>query len=166
MRRRPGKPIEPIEDRFWRYVTRASDAECWPWTGATTKRGYGMLPAGDRNAGERRNNMAHRISWALAHGPIPEGMDVCHSCDNPPCVNPAHLFIGTRADNMRDCARKGRSCKGERNGQAKITAADVRDIRRLRAQGEKLLPLARRYGLTEGTVCNIANGKSWKELEG
>lgn len=106
--------------RFWRKVTKDGPipkhmlhlGPCWLWTGGTFDAGYGSF--WDAEAGNDRG--AHRVSWELARGPIPEGLWVLHRCDTPPCVNPAHLFLGTSADNMRDAATKGRTARGDRNG--------------------------------------------------
>jgi len=93
----------PLANRFWPKVRKGD--ECWEWIGARGARGYGKMTAGPRGSGHVR---AHRVSWELAFGPVPDGLWVLHTCDNPPCVRPDHLWLGTRLDNMRDCARKGR----------------------------------------------------------
>lgn len=113
---------------------------------------------------------AHRFSYELHNGPIPEGMFVCHSCDNPPCVNPAHLWIGTHLDNMRDCAEKDRTgsyehYKGEAHGWHKLTNDDIREIRKLRASGVKEREVAKRFGVCRNTIGNIISGRSWSHVD-
>lgn len=112
----------PPEVRFWNRVDKDGPViyehlgKCWVWMGKLSRDGKGYGGLG--NATKRRKNMpVHRYSWRLHHGKIPAGMCVCHKCDNPPCVNPDHLFLGTYADNIADCVRKGRQAKGERNGR-------------------------------------------------
>lgn len=105
---KPGIKPRPVADRFWPKVAVAGPDECWLWKAQITPAGYGQIGVGSLSDGTRGYALAHRMSYELAHGPIPHGMFVCHRCDVRNCVNPAHLFVGTHSDNMRDCSRKGR----------------------------------------------------------
>jgi hypothetical protein len=97
--------IRPLEERFWEKVAKGDG--CWLWTASLGSTGYGQICVRDEK-GQYRQTKAHRVSWILTNGPIPGGLQVLHKCDNPPCVNPDHLFLGTAIDNMRDMAAKGR----------------------------------------------------------
>jgi hypothetical protein len=163
-----GEFTEDDERRFWSGV-RAS-MECWEWTRGKTRLGYG------RFAFRRRTERAHRVAYVLRVGPIPEGMCVCHRCDNPSCVRPSHLFLGTTQENTADKVAKGRHFtgdpvsyerrpRGERHPMAKIGEADVFEIRRARRAGVSLNALAARYGITKAAVRFAAIGKSWAHLK-
>jgi len=141
---------------------RRGPAECWPWQGALSRDGYGSFSAGGTKL------IASRVAWVFAHGDPDPKLKVCHRCDNPRCVNPAHLFLGTSADNQRDCAEKGRSRltdhRGSRNPGAKLTAEDVLEIRRRRGAGELQATLAKAFGVAESTVFALLRGQTWASL--
>jgi hypothetical protein len=116
-----------------------------------------------RLAPDRR---AHRVAWILANGPIPPGLFVCHRCDNPPCCNPAHLFLGTPGDNARDRNRKGRHGQpvGESNPYSRLTNAAVREIRRQVAAGRSQRAIGHDFGISQVMVCHIVKGRHWAHV--
>ena len=130
---------------------------CWLWTGANS-RGYGTL----RVAG--RSYLATRLMWAWTVGPIPEGMYICHRCDNPPCVNPDHLFVGTPAENNADAVSKGRVPSPSQRRNVKLNEATVSLIRRRHAAGERSVALAEEYGISRDHVSRISRGARWKAV--
>lgn len=161
--------MKTIEERFWPKVDfsgAAAGSACWEWTGHRLPKGYGLLGRGGRRGGMI---YAHRLSWELHFGPIPGGLFVLHKCDNPPCVRPEHLFLGDVVDNGQDMSRKGRwknqDPKGERNGMAKLTAAQVAEIRALVRPNRPHWgreALARKYGVSGQMIYFILNGTNWK----
>jgi len=146
-------------DRLWNRTNRESG--CWIWTGCKNADGYGTISVNGKM------HMAHRLSWELTNGPIPNGLFVCHKCDNPSCINPEHLFLGTNKDNMQDKVKKGRKngggpARGERNGSAKITKADVLEIRKLHANGISGRKIADKFGISDSQVFRIILNQCWK----
>lgn len=146
------------ETRFWGQVDKRAPDECWPWTGCTRK-GYGTIHVNGQSVG------AHRYSYELKYGPIPDGLFACHSCDTPGCCNPGHLFLGTIGDNTRDAYRKKRMPYGEGHYNAKLTELDVHKIRHDHAAGLASYDvLARRYGVSKQLIYRVVKRKAWKHL--
>lgn len=160
--KRRGQTIYPLDVRLQRMSLADVKTGCWNWQG-TTRGGYGRLVIGSRSDGTRRTVAAHRLAFETWNGLIPEGMEVCHHCDNRRCINPAHLFAGTRQDNIDDRERKGRNVvlKGEMNGNAKLTSVDGVNLRALRNEGVSFDKLAHTFGIAKKTAWQIANRKRW-----
>lgn len=135
---------------------------CWLWTGAENANGYGRFVDGSQH------KLAHRVSYELFVGSIPDGMNVCHACDNRKCVNPHHLWLGPQTDNLRDAVAKGRMFRpdtnGELNGNRKLCADDVRTIRAMFRGGQRRYQIANRFGVSPSTVGEIIAGKLWKDV--
>ena len=148
-----------VPERIDHYTD--TTGECWLWTGATNLQGYGKLNVNGKL------QQAHRIAWELENGPVPDGLLVLHRCDNPACVRPAHLFLGTHGDNYKDMDRKGRNphagsdrpprnyARGERHPYAKLTDEQVKEI--IMAEGTQR-EIAARFGVTQGTISTIRSG--------
>lgn len=155
---------------FWLNVDRSDPNGCWEWTGRRKPAGYGSLFIRGKNL------VAHRVAWRLVCGPIPPGMFICHHCDNPPCCNPDHLFIGTARDNVRDAIAKGRKDYkggwpgivryGEHNYTARLTRNDVQTIRKRYIKGNiTYQQLADEYGVTIGHIGRIINRQQWAHVK-
>ena len=145
--------------RFLSYVDMSENTkECWLWTGSVRRGGYG----GSSFKGKVISS--HRLSYILFKGEIPEGKLVCHTCDNPPCVKPSHLWIGTVKDNSIDMVTKGRSLHGEAHKKSKIKNEDVVNIRKMNIDGIAQNEIALQYGLTAGHVNNIVKKRAWKKV--
>lgn len=159
--RRRGKGKVSLEARFWSRVDKSG--ECWMWTGKVGQpHGYGRVWADGK---ERR---AHRVSYEITYGQIPDGMCVCHKCDTPLCVRPEHLFLGNAEDNVRDCVQKGRArhgiLLGEENGSSVLTAEQVANIRAEYATGNyTFTAIAKTYGVQRTAIARIVKGITWKE---
>jgi hypothetical protein len=159
--------------KFWLKAQKVG--ECWEWTGSRQSNGYGVLyPNGKKQPRE----VAHRVAYKMEVGPIPEGHVVCHRCDNPPCVRPSHLFVGTQKDNIQDCKAKGRmnpyKRHGEKNPRARLTREQVAEIRKLYVIGrykpnQKNAPytskkLAKMFGVAASTIRLVTCGRNWAEV--
>jgi hypothetical protein len=155
----------PTVEHFWSKVLKSEG--CWLWQAGTFARGYGCFTI------RRRNYQSHRIAWELTYGPIPGGMFICHKCDNPRCVRPDHLFLGTPKDNMDDKTRKGRarytgphrSPLGENGPKAKLTDDQVRDIRsRYRPRMVTMQQLAAEFGVAKATIADVIYRRHWPHI--
>lgn len=155
-------------ERFWNFVNKDgpeakhAPGDCWEWTGNVGGSGYGRFWVNDGSV------PAHRYSYEVHKGSVPEGMFTLHRCDNPVCVNPDHLFVGTALDNMRDMAAKGRSRdqRGEKNNMSKLTTDDVREIRRLHREGGYFQrQLADKFGISLSSANQVVNRKRWDWLD-
>jgi hypothetical protein len=158
--------------RFWAKIQVAGDDECWLWTGAKHRKGYGRFKVRGKLL------LPHRIAYSLSNQDELIDLFICHRCDNPPCCNPNHLFLGTRSDNMKDCHRKGRltmplyrgggkkgpkNQKGERSNSSKLKNEDVFKIRELSAQGQNSVVLSEIFGVTPRNRL-IVQRKTWKHI--
>ena len=148
-----------LAERFWAKVDRSGGPDaCWPFTGRRTRKGYGSFTVAGRLAS------AHRVAYELTNGPIPKDLHALHTCDAPPCCNPAHIFLGTNLDNMRDRCSKGRQARGERTAKAKLTEANVVEIRARNAAGESQAALARSFGVSVGAIAGIVHRRNWRHV--
>ncbi len=149
-------------ERFWKCVDKTPGhgpgGDCWVWTGHF-RGGYGRFP--DR----KKRWHAHRFAWTLANGDIPADHCILHKCDNPPCVNPAHLSAGTALENIQDRQSKRRQAIGEKASKTKLTEAEVREVLASVKNGEPYRSIARRYGINSSSVARIVSGRNWKYLE-
>lgn len=156
----------------WRESIRARldsksevlESGCIEWRGAKLPKGYGQLRLSHPI---RKLETVHRLAWIMQSGDIPAGLDVCHRCDNPSCLNPAHLFLGTRKQNMEDMVAKGRSpySPGEKSGKAKITEADVVEMGKMRSYGLSLKDIGATYRLHPSHVSRIMSGARWAHMK-
>ena len=140
--------------RFWSKIGIYDGDSCWEWEAGRNRAGYGIVYL------QKKMRMSHRVAWMLANGPIPDGMVICHHCDNPSCCNPRHLFLGSVLDNIHDRDQKGRHAKGKRNGKCKLTDAQIAEMRQCYAAGEGgCVKLARRFSISPAYVWQIVSLK-------
>lgn len=167
--------IEKTKERFWSKVAILGIEECWEWQGGKNKKGYGEFWNNLRDV----HTKAHQVSWILSYGDIPHGMLVCHKCDNPSCVNPSHLFLGTVADNNADRDAKGRRVQGKiyygkshpqhgvHHHSNKLQESQVIEICKLADLGElSQREIGDMFGVSSGLVNNIHKGRKWAWLTG
>lgn len=161
------------EDSFWEKVDKNPQGYkgCWEWTGATLRKGYGQF----RRKELKPEAAAHRISWRLTYGEIPKGMCILHKCDNPPCVRPDHLFLGTKKENSQDMTKKRRhrlqqhpelkvKLQGENNPRAKLVPDQVREIRKRYDEGENTVTLSNEFGVETAAISKIGKRQRWRSL--
>ena len=150
-----------MAERFWSHVDRGAKDVCWLWRGTVGPTGYGMFSA---KRFKPKAYRTHRLAWELTHGPIPEGLWILHHCDTPLCVNPAHLYAGTRQDNWDDVVARDRR-KGERSPSAKLTDTQVREIRAIYAAGGiSQRALAKQYGISNSTIDLVVRRVRWTHI--
>jgi hypothetical protein len=191
----------PLAERFWPkvnkngHVARAELGPCWEWRAGRDRKGYGRFHLrADENEG-KAETLAHRSAWSMANGPIPNGLQVLHRCDNPPCVNLAHLWLGSNAENRADMMAKGRAARGDRHrsktrpetvarGEAhwsrrapesvtrgerssfsKLSEREAREVISRLARGERQRDIASDYGVTANTIWRINVGRTWGHIE-
>lgn len=157
------RPVKfTLPQRFNKKWTPEPNSGCHLWTGAALLSGYGVFGLGGRGGNKLLG--AHRVSWELHYGPIPERLYVLHKCDTPACVNPAHLFLGTPQDNSDDAKQKGRtvSFRGEDSALSKLTSEDVREIRATKGITQKML--ARKFSVDPSTISDVTRRKSWDHI--
>lgn len=148
-------------ERFWAKVNKSSPNECWEWQGARNTDGYGRYSVSSKILS------SHRIAYTLEYGSTPAEMLVCHKCDNPPCCNPNHLFLGTYMDNNSDCSLKGRyqsRPKGSGNYAAKLNERNIIDIRRVASEGLAQRKIASLYNVSPSLISRILSGEDWKHV--
>jgi len=151
------KASGPPEDRLRWHGWDITSSGCWEWRGVRSGKGYGNVHL------DGKLRIAHRVAYEVWIGPIPEGLNVLHRCNNPPCINPAHLRAGTQADNMDDRALAGHY-KGE-HVKHKLDADKVRQIRTMREAGETYAQIASKFGVTEPTIGHIVRGRTWTHVK-
>lgn len=152
------RPVgESPESKLLFYGWNVAPSGCWEWLGPRSHE-YGALRAGGATW------LAHRLSYTVYVGPIPDGDVICHRCDNPICINPEHLFTGSQADNLHDMHNKGRGVRGVKQHAHVVTEGDVRAIREAREQGIPATVLALRYGVHKRQIYKIANREQWKHV--
>jgi len=157
--RRKCRPGATIETRLLSWTDKTDS--CWLWRGYRDRNGYGQLTI------NKQTRKSHRVSWEIFRGPIPADKCVLHKCDVGSCINPDHLYLGTKADNTRDALERNRLRPpvGERNWRCKLTEKRVTEIRKLRASGMMLKHLEKKFGISNGQISQIANHKAWKHVK-
>ena len=149
-----------IVERFHEKWELYKETGCWIWKASVAGRGYGQI----KIPGTRHQIYAHRLSYLIHYGELPSDMEVCHTCDNPLCVKPSHLFLGTRKDNAIDMKKKDRHLNGSLNAKAKLTEEQVRQIHLLSSQGLSQGKLGKTFHVAQGTIFKILHGERWEHI--
>lgn len=157
------RQFSSLAEKLEAFTDRSGGPDaCWEWMRCRTRYGFVMW--------EGKTYLTHRAAWMVEHGEIPKGMNVCHSCDNPACINPAHLWLGTQSQNIRDCVAKGRYVVntaprlGEQNNWAKVTEDQVCEMRARFRQGEQKKVIAKDFGMSPTNAGDIIRGITWKHV--
>ena len=150
---------KPLNDRLLEN-SKIDETGCRLWTLSRTKKGHGKI-----RLKEGPTTTAHRVAWTVWRGAIPKGLNVCHTCDVPHCINPEHLYLGTVADNNRDCKERGRLAVGSLNGGAKLDESKVAEMRRLADDGEPIAELARKFNISQPTAWSAIKQKTWRHVD-
>lgn len=160
------RPLRSLTDRFWEKVDRRGPDDCWEWTASRDKPGYGRLGTGRRSNKGNVETMAHRISYQIHHGPIPDNLLVLHKCDNPPCVNPKHLFLGTQLENVQDMIAKGRqkTSNGDTDPHAKLDKSKVVIIREMVQRRVPYIQIAQDFHISVSLIEKIVSRRVWKHI--
>lgn len=148
------KITKTFHERLWSKIQIGNPENCWEWSGARQERGHGVI----KITGEKKNMLVHRAVFEEIHGPIPDGVLICHTCDNPPCCNPNHLFSGTQVDNMSDCSEK------ERIFKMKLTYDEVKKMKQMRMAGMNWSAIGRAFNVHRSTAKCAVTGKTWKHI--
>ena len=153
---------QDVLKRFWKRVNKNGPIQphmttpCWLWMGSLQGKGYGQFWTGEYGT------TAHRFSWQMVNGDIPKGHEICHTCDVRICMNPDHLFSGTRADNMKDCINKGRTAKGEKHGRSKLKRPQIEEIKQLSLDGKSQREIAEVFNVTQPNIGCILREETWR----
>jgi len=153
----------PLLERYNRFLPEDRPVNsCWEWQGARAGKGYGLINEGGANS---KKIYAHRLAWEVHNSrPVPKGLHVCHHCDNPACVNPNHLFLGTNQDNVNDKVSKGRQPRGSKSQVSKLSDDDVMEIRKLGSLGKSHTSIAKKFNVQRSNITLILHGKRWTHL--
>jgi len=160
--------VKTLEEKFWEKVNKKGKDDCWEWLAGRNHKNYGNFYVSIGNSKDK-HWIAHRMAWKLTYGEIPKGLHICHHCDNPPCVNPNHLWIGTNKDNILDASRKGRlvrKIRGEDHHKSKLTEKEVIEIKHIRKEtGLSFIKIGKMFNVHPTTIGYIMRGRTWSHIK-